>query len=48
MYDLANDPGEWTNLFEREPGRVAELKGALLDWLATADENDHIAERWEI
>ncbi len=48
LYDLDADPGEWRNLWASEPGRVAELKGALLDWLATADENDQIAERWEI
>jgi arylsulfatase A-like enzyme len=48
LYDLENDPGEWRNLYGSEPGRVAELKGALLDWLATADENDQIAKHWEI
>ena len=48
LYDLENDPGEWRNLYRSEPGRVAELKGALLDWLATADENDQIAKHWEI
>ena len=48
LYDLENDPGEWRNLYGSEPGRVAELKGALLDWLATADENDQIARHWEI
>ena len=48
LYDLENDPGEWRNLYQSEPGRVAELKGALLDWLATADETDQIVRRWEI
>lgn len=48
LYDLENDPGEWRNLYGSEPGRVADLKGALLDWLATADENDQIAKHWEI
>ncbi len=48
LYDLENDPGEWRNLYRSEPGRVADLKGALLDWLATADENDQIAKHWEI
>jgi arylsulfatase A-like enzyme len=48
LYDLENDPGEWNNLYGSEPARVAELKGALLDWLATADETDQIARHWEI
>jgi arylsulfatase len=48
LYDLEADPGEWRNLWRSEPGRVAELKGALLDWLITADEQDQIARRWEI
>ncbi len=29
LFDLANDPGERTNLAEREPARVASLKRAL-------------------
>ncbi|MBI2687041.1 MAG: sulfatase-like hydrolase/transferase [Acidobacteria bacterium] len=48
LYDLANDPGEWNNLARSEPERVNELKGALLDWLSTADETDQIARHWEI
>lgn len=48
LYDLEADPGEWRNLYAAEPARVAELKGALLDWLATAGETDQIEERWEI
>jgi len=48
LYDLENDPGEWKNLYKTEPARVIELKGSLLDWLATADEADQIAKRWEI
>lgn len=50
LYDLENDPGEMRNLYRsgRHAGTVGELKGALLDWLATADENDQIARRWEI
>jgi len=29
LYDLANDPGETTNLAEAEPGKVAEMRAAL-------------------
>ena len=48
LYDLRNDPGEERNLFQ-DPGyqgTVRDLKGALLDWMITADENDQIAPRW--
>ena len=48
LYDLADDPGETRNLYP-DPARqdtVRELKGRLLDWLITADENDQIARRW--
>jgi hypothetical protein len=40
LYDLENDPGEWDNLYDApaRQGIVRELKGALLDWLITADE----------
>ena len=50
LYDLRNDPGERRNLYgdPRHRGTVAELKGLLLDWLVTADENDQIARRWLI
>lgn len=50
LYDLQNDPGEWTNLYGNVAykGVVSELRGALLDWLCTADENDQIARHWEI
>jgi arylsulfatase A-like enzyme len=29
LYHLVNDPGETNNLYEKEPGKVAELKGLL-------------------
>jgi len=48
LYDLENDPGEWDNLYD-DPGyqrTVRELKGVLLDWMITADENGQIARRW--
>ncbi len=48
LYDLENDPGETRNLFN-DPARrgiVSDLKGAILDWMVTAGENDQIAERW--
>lgn len=50
LYDLRNDPGEWRNLYG-DPGHrstVRELKGRLLDWLVSADENDQIARHWLI
>jgi hypothetical protein len=48
LYNLENDPGETRNLwadpsFDRV---VRNLKGAILDWMITADENDQIAPRW--
>ena len=48
LYDLREDPGEERNLYT-DPARkslVQDLKGALLDWMITADENDQIAPRW--
>ena len=50
LYDLESDPGEWTNLFHDPAygGIVRDLKGQLLDWLITADENDQIAREWLI
>ena len=48
LYDLENDPGEWNNLFKSQPARVSELKGAILDWLSTADEVDQVAKHWDI
>jgi len=50
LYDLESDPGEWRNLYhEPEHGRmVNDLKGRILDWMITADENDQIARRWLI
>ena len=48
LYDLENDPGEWNNLFKSQPARVNEIKGAILDWLSTADEVDQVAKYWDI
>ena len=50
LYDLEEDPGEWTNLYDdpAHQGIVRDLKGRLLDWLITADENDQIAREWLI
>ena len=48
LYDLADDPGEWVNLFD-DPAHqeiVRDLKCELLDWMIMADENDQIARRW--
>lgn len=36
LYDLAGDPGETTNLAEREPERVAELRAKLEELLQNA------------
>ncbi len=50
LYDLEDDPDEWTNLFD-DPAYgaiVRDLKGQLLDWLITADESDQIAREWLI
>jgi arylsulfatase A-like enzyme len=50
LYDLENDPGEWNNLYDdpEHAAIVQELKGVLLDWLISADENDQIAPKWLI
>ncbi len=48
LYDLENDPEELRNLYS-DPSHqetVREMKGRLLDWLITTDENDQIARRW--
>ncbi|MGB0922115.1 MAG: sulfatase-like hydrolase/transferase [Alphaproteobacteria bacterium] len=34
LYDLANDPGEQTNLVEARPDKLAELQAALAAWNA--------------
>ena len=47
---LCRKRGEWDNLYD-DPARqgiVRELKGALLDWMISADENDQIARKWLI
>ncbi|HEX4130611.1 MAG TPA: sulfatase-like hydrolase/transferase [Pirellulales bacterium] len=48
LYDLKNDPGETTNLAyeSSHAATVAEMRGRLLEWLITADEQDQIAPRW--
>jgi arylsulfatase A-like enzyme len=48
LYDLANDPGEWENLYSDPAHRAtaSELKESLLEWMIAADENDQIARRW--
>ncbi len=35
LYDLGADPGEATNLADREEARVAEMSDALLSWMQT-------------
>ncbi len=50
LYDLREDSAEWHNRYT-DPGCrsvVTEMKGALVDWLITADETDQIAPRWLI
>jgi len=34
LYDLAADPGETSNLVEREPERAAAMEQALENWIA--------------
>jgi arylsulfatase A-like enzyme len=48
LYDLQEDPMEERNLYADagQRAKVSEMKGALLDWMITADENDQIAPRW--
>ena len=48
LYDLENDPGELRNLYSDagHQATVRDMKGRLLDWLITTDENDQIARRW--
>ena len=50
LYDLENDPDEFRNLYTdpAHQGAAGELKGRILDWLITADENDQIARRWRV
>ena len=48
LFDLENDPGEFTNL-AGDPVHDAirnEMHGRMVDWLITATETDQIAERW--
>ena len=48
LYDLVEDPGEFRNLAGDPDYRriVDELKGAMLDWLITANETDQIEPTW--
>lgn len=48
LYDLENDPEELHNLYSDagHQATVREMKGRLLDWLITTDENEQIARRW--
>ena len=48
LYDLEADPLEKHNLADKpaQTDRIARMKGALLDWMITADEPDQIAPRW--
>ena len=39
LYDLANDPGETTDLSGRDPDRAAALESSLLGWLDSAGAN---------
>ncbi len=50
LYDLANDPGEYSNLYaDQAHAEVAhELLQRILDWMITADETEQIAPRWLI
>jgi len=48
LYDLENDPHEYRNVYTdpAHQSTVQHLKGCLLDYLITADENDQIAPHW--
>ena len=50
LYDLENDPDETRNVIAspEHQKQVQELKGAILDWMITADEASQIAPRWRI
>ena len=50
LYDLESDPREERNLYAdpAHQSMARDLKGAILDWVVTADENDQIAERWRL
>ena len=43
LYDLAHDPSETTNLAEREPQRVAELR-KFMELAAAADDDARVME----
>ncbi len=48
LFDLENDPGEFTNL-AGDPAHHAtrdEMKARMMDWLITATETDQVAEKW--
>jgi choline-sulfatase len=42
LYDLASDPGERSNLAARDTQRVAEMRGALEQWVT------RVAPRWSL
>jgi arylsulfatase A-like enzyme len=48
LYDLAEDPGEWRNLYHDAAHRAVrdEMRQRILDWMITADEAEQIAPRW--
>lgn len=50
LFDLENDPGEFTNL-ARDPAHadtLGELRCRMMDWLITGTETEQIAEKWLI
>ena len=38
LYDLRADPGERNDLLSREPARVKELAGLILNWAKSVDD----------
>ncbi len=39
LFDLASDPGEFTNLAAEHPKVCGELRDAILEWLVNTEEN---------